>query len=143
MLFRSDEGEDAKEDVQAHTTPNHANARKGTSLSPIKLIPFGTKKKKDTKVTNEEEVITLGEEASAILLKMLPKKEGDPGIFSVPISVGNSPIFHGMLDLGASISVMPSCIYDEMNLKPLSYTRTAIHLVDRSRILPLGRLKTY
>ena len=92
-------------------------------------------------VTNAEEVITLGEEASAILLKKLPKKEGDPGIFSVPISVGNSPIYHGMLDLGASISVMPSCVYDEMNLKPLSYTRTAIHLADRSRILPLGKIE--
>ena len=130
--------EDAKEDVQAHTKPNQAIAKKGTSLSPIKLIPFGNEKKKDIQVTNAEEVITLGEEASAILLKKLPKKEGDPGIFSVPISVGKSPIFHGMLDLGASISVMPSCIYDEMNLKPLSYTRTAIHLADRSRILPPG-----
>ena len=27
----NDEGEDAKEDVQAHTTPNQANARKGRS----------------------------------------------------------------------------------------------------------------
>ena len=46
-----------------------------------------------------------------------------------------------MLDLGASISVMPSCIYAKMNLKPLINTRTAIHLADRSRILPLGKLE--
>ena len=63
---KNDDLEDANEDVQAHTKPNQAIAKKGTSLSPIKLIPFGNEKKKDIQVTNAEEVITLGEEASAI-----------------------------------------------------------------------------
>jgi hypothetical protein len=37
-----------------------------------------------------------------------------------------------MLDLGASINIMPLSIYKALNLGPLKETRVIIQLVDRS-----------
>ena len=43
-----------------------------------------------------------------------------------------------MLDLGASINVMPYSIYYSLNLGPLEETGMVIQLVDRSNIYPRG-----
>ena len=41
-----------------------------------------------------------------------------------------------MLDLGASINVMPSYIYHSLNLGPLKETGVVIELADRSNVYP-------
>ncbi|XP_026433098.1 uncharacterized protein LOC113330510 [Papaver somniferum] len=43
-----------------------------------------------------------------------------------------------MLDLGASINVMPASIYESLNLGPLKDTGIVIQLVDRSNTYPKG-----
>ena len=43
-----------------------------------------------------------------------------------------------MLDLGASINVMPYSIYSSLNLGPLEETGVVIQLADRSNIYPRG-----
>ena len=41
-----------------------------------------------------------------------------------------------MLDLGASINVMPYSIYSSLNLGPIEETRVVIQLADKSNIYP-------
>ena len=41
-------------------------------------------------------------------------KVDDPGSFVIPISVGESEVLKGMLDLGASINMMPLALYEKL-----------------------------
>lgn len=71
----------------------------------------------------------------------LPMMCGDPGMFSIPCTIGTSHIPRAMLDLGASINIMPKALYDEMNIGPLAPTRIAIQLADLSTVWPEGLLE--
>ncbi|RDX83323.1 hypothetical protein CR513_35764, partial [Mucuna pruriens] len=70
-----------------------------------------------------------------------PKKCRDPGIFSVPCTIGDCIFGDAMLDLGASINVMPTSIYKSLNFSDLEPTRMTIQLANRSIVQPLGVLK--
>ena len=58
----------------------------------------------------------VGENCSAILQKKLPPKLKDPGCFTIPCTMGNRKFGKAMLDLGASINVMPYSIYASLTL---------------------------
>ncbi|XP_071921870.1 uncharacterized protein [Coffea arabica] len=74
----------------------------------------------------------MGENVSAILQRKLPPKCGDPGMFTIPCKIGGTPIRKAILDLGASINVMPKTIYASLNLGPLKGTSIIIQLADRT-----------
>ncbi|RDY07908.1 Retrovirus-related Pol polyprotein from transposon 17.6, partial [Mucuna pruriens] len=71
----------------------------------------------------------------------LPKKCRDPGIFFVPCTIGECTFADAMLDLGASINVMPASIYRSLNFGELEPTRMTIQLANRSIVQPLGVLE--
>ncbi|RDY07557.1 hypothetical protein CR513_08305, partial [Mucuna pruriens] len=71
----------------------------------------------------------------------LPKKCRDPGIFSVLCTIGKCTFADAMLDLGASINVMPASIYRSLNFGDLEPTGMTIQLVNRSIVQPLGVLE--
>ncbi|RDY03757.1 hypothetical protein CR513_12618, partial [Mucuna pruriens] len=71
----------------------------------------------------------------------LPKKCQDPRIFSIPCTIGDCTFADAMLDLGASINVMPMSIYKSLNFGDLEPTRMIIQLANRSVVQPLGILK--
>ncbi|XP_062075055.1 uncharacterized protein LOC133779070 [Humulus lupulus] len=75
---------------------------------------------------------------SVILQKKLPPKCKDPSTFIIPCTTGNKRIEHCMLDLGASINVMPFSIYDSLSLGPLEETGVIIQLTHRSNAYPRG-----
>ena len=62
-------------------------------------------------------------------------------MFSVPCKIGNSSFDRCMLDLEASINVMPRSVYDSLNLGPLEQTSLVIQLADRSNTYPNGVLE--
>ena len=62
-------------------------------------------------------------------------------MFSIPISITNTLFDGAMLDLGASINVLPSSLYESLKLGPLKYTRVAISLANKSNVLPLGKIE--
>ncbi|CAA0838473.1 Uncharacterized mitochondrial protein AtMg00860, partial [Striga hermonthica] len=62
----------------------------------------------------------------------------DPGMFFIPCIIGNLKIERAMLDLGASINVMPRSIFNSLNLGPLKQTGVVIQLADRSTTFPDG-----
>ncbi|RDX76079.1 hypothetical protein CR513_43969, partial [Mucuna pruriens] len=71
----------------------------------------------------------------------LLEKCRDPGIFSVPCTIGDCTFADAMLDLGASINVMPTSIYKSLNFGDLEPTGMIIQLANRSVVQPLGVLE--
>ena len=86
-------------------------------------------------------VMFVGENCSAILQKKLPPKLKDLGSFTIPCTIGNTRFGVAMLDLGASINVMPYSIYASLNLGDLKKIGVVIQLVDRSNAYSRGVLK--
>ncbi|GJV96201.1 reverse transcriptase domain-containing protein [Tanacetum coccineum] len=82
--------------------------------------------------------IPLNENCSAMLLKKLPKKLGDPGKFLIPCNFPGMDVCHALADLGASINLMPLSIWKKLSLPDLTPTRMTLELADRSITHPKG-----
>ena len=92
------------------------------------LIELCTNKRK----LRDDEKVSVGENVSAFLQRMLPPKCKDPGMFTIPCRIGNTRFERAMLDLGASINVMPRSVYASLNLGSLKNTGVIIQLADRT-----------
>ncbi|CAL9005194.1 unnamed protein product [Prunus brigantina] len=92
-------------------------------------------------VDNKHEQVALSEEVSAVLQRKLPPKLKDPGSFSIPCMVGDLKIPKALLDLGASINLMPYHVYEKLNLGELQATTVSIQLADRTIRYPKGILE--
>ncbi|KAM1453545.1 hypothetical protein ACFXTO_003151 [Malus domestica] len=114
-------------------------------LDAIKQIPKYAKFLKKLCTTRkrirEKEVVHVSENVSALLQRKLPPKCKDPGSFTIPCVIGNTRFDHAMLDLGASINVMPYSVYASMNLGKLKNDGVIIQLADRSNAYPKGVLE--
>ncbi|GJV83121.1 reverse transcriptase domain-containing protein [Tanacetum coccineum] len=82
--------------------------------------------------------IPLNENCSAMLLKKLPEKLGDPGKFLIPCEFPGMEICYALADLEASINLMPLSIWKKLSLPELSPTRMILELADRSITYPKG-----
>ncbi|XP_027344967.1 uncharacterized protein LOC113857369 [Abrus precatorius] len=78
---------------------------------------------------------------SSLSQSSLPQKCGDPGTFSIRCTIGESSFASALLDLGASINVMPSAVYKMLHLGDLKPTNVIIQLANRSTAQPLGVLE--
>ncbi|XP_042472070.1 uncharacterized protein LOC122054699 [Zingiber officinale] len=107
----------------------------------IKQIPKYAKFLKDLCVHKKKlkgnELISLGKNVSA-LIQPVPHKCEDPGVFTVPCEIGSSLFKDAMLDLGASINVMPRLVFQTLGIGPLLPTGVVIQLADRSQTHPAG-----
>ncbi|CAN6720982.1 unnamed protein product [Malus baccata var. baccata] len=140
--FLQSKNEEEEKDVLETFRKVHVNI---PLLDAIKQIPKYAKclKKLCTtkKHTREKEVVHVSENVSAILQRKLPPKCKDPGSFTIPCVIGNTRFNSAMLDLGASINVMPYSVYASMNLGPLKHDGVIIQLADRSNAYPKGVLE--
>ncbi|GKB46068.1 reverse transcriptase domain-containing protein, partial [Tanacetum coccineum] len=82
--------------------------------------------------------ILLNENCSAMLLKKLPEKLGDPGKFLIPCDFLGMDVCYALADLGASINLMPLSIWKKLSLPELTPTRMTLELADRSITRPKG-----
>ncbi|GKA31473.1 reverse transcriptase domain-containing protein, partial [Tanacetum coccineum] len=82
--------------------------------------------------------IPLNENCSAMLLKKLPEKLGDPDKFLIPCNFPGIEVCHALADLGASINLMPLSIWKKLSLSELTPTRMTLELADRSITYPKG-----
>jgi hypothetical protein len=89
----------------------------------------------------DEEAIMLTEECSAIFQKNLPNKCKDPGSFTIPCTIGGVEIGRALLDLGASVNLMPLSILKKLNCGKVKPTRMTIILADRTKVHPYGILE--
>nr|GFC65023.1 reverse transcriptase domain-containing protein [Tanacetum cinerariifolium] len=74
----------------------------------------------------------LNEHCSAVLLKKLPEKLGDPGKFRIPCDFLRMDECLALADLGASINLMSLSVWKRLSLPELTPTYMTLELVDRS-----------
>ncbi|CAN6576807.1 unnamed protein product [Malus baccata var. baccata] len=84
------------------------------------------------------EKVVVSENVSAVLQRKLPPKLKDPGSFSINITIGDKKVEKAMLDLGASINLMPYSVYLQLGLGELKATTISLQLADRSVKYPRG-----
>ncbi|XP_031120199.1 uncharacterized protein LOC116023344 [Ipomoea triloba] len=111
-------------------------------LDMIKNMPAYAKflKELNTRKRRYEhnEKVFMSKTVSAVLQIDLPPKLEDPGSFIITITVGNSKKEKAMLDLGASINLMPYSVYLQLGLDRLKPTTMSLELADRSIRYPRG-----
>ncbi|GJV27577.1 reverse transcriptase domain-containing protein [Tanacetum coccineum] len=94
-------------------------------------------------LSNKEKLIELSntllnENCSAVLLKKLPEKIGDPGKFIIPCDFLRMVECLALADLGASINLMPLSVWKKLSLPDLTSTRMTLELADRTITRPNG-----
>nr|GEX66275.1 DNA-directed DNA polymerase [Tanacetum cinerariifolium] len=80
----------------------------------------------------------LNEKCSAVVLKKLPEKLGDPGLFLIPCDFSKFDNYLALADLGASINLIPLSIWKKLRLPTLNDTKMVLELADRTISKPTG-----
>nr|GEY40118.1 reverse transcriptase domain-containing protein [Tanacetum cinerariifolium] len=80
----------------------------------------------------------LNENCSAVVLKKLPEKLGDPGRFLIPCDFLEFDNCLALADLGASINLMPLSIWRKLKLPMLNDTKMVLKLADKTISKPTG-----
>nr|GEZ80347.1 reverse transcriptase domain-containing protein [Tanacetum cinerariifolium] len=80
----------------------------------------------------------LKENCSAVVLKKLPEKIGDPGRFLIPCDFSEFDNCLALGDLRASINLMPLSIWKKLKLPTLNDTKMVLELADRTISKPTG-----
>nr|XP_028952641.1 uncharacterized protein LOC114822453 [Malus domestica] len=111
-------------------------------IDAIKNIPSYAKFLKDVctkkkKLVDFEKVI-LTEQCSAVLLHKLPPKKQDPGSFTISCTIGNSHFKRALIDLGASINLMPFSVFQRLGQGEIKPTSVILQLANRSVAYPRG-----
>ncbi|GJY04141.1 reverse transcriptase domain-containing protein [Tanacetum coccineum] len=94
-------------------------------------------------LNNKEKLFDLAktlvnENCSAVILKKLSEKLGDPGKFLIPCDFLELVECLALDDLGASINLMPLSIWKKLSLPELTPTQMILELADRSTTSPSG-----
>ncbi|GKD70258.1 reverse transcriptase domain-containing protein [Tanacetum coccineum] len=80
----------------------------------------------------------LNEHCSAVLLKKLPEKLGDPSKFLIPCDFPRMDVCLALADLGASINLMLLSVWKMLSLPELTPTCMTLELADRLISRPIG-----
>ncbi|GJU30790.1 reverse transcriptase domain-containing protein [Tanacetum coccineum] len=80
----------------------------------------------------------MNENCSAVILKKLPEKLGDPSKFLILCDFLEFVECLALADLGASINLMPLSIWKKLSLPELTPTQMILELADRSTTSPSG-----
>ncbi|GKC96063.1 reverse transcriptase domain-containing protein [Tanacetum coccineum] len=118
--------------------PSRLNKKKLQDKSDIQIHKLAA----DT-LTNKEKLLELAntplnDNCSAVLLRKLPEKLGDPGKFLIPCDFSKLEECLALADLGASINLMPLSVWKKLMLPELIPTRMTLELANRSVAYPVG-----
>nr|GEU62419.1 hypothetical protein [Tanacetum cinerariifolium] len=69
----------------------------------------------------------------------MPQNEKDPGSFTLPCFINNVCFNNALVDLGASVSVMPLLTYLNLGLGELAHTKLTVELADMTVKYPKGK----
>ncbi|XP_059458376.1 uncharacterized protein LOC132187972 [Corylus avellana] len=101
---------------------------------PLRSFDLITVKRK----TNVPKKAFLTKQVSSILQCKLPLKYKDPGCPTISCMIGVSQIERALLDLGASVNLLPYSVYVQLGLGELRPTSMTLQLADRSVKVPRG-----
>ena len=80
----------------------------------------------------------LTKQVSAIIQSKTPVKYKDLGSPTISVNIGGTCIDKALLDLGASVNLLPYSVYKQLGLGELKPTNITLSLVDRSVKIPKG-----
>nr|GEW87790.1 reverse transcriptase domain-containing protein [Tanacetum cinerariifolium] len=83
-------------------------------------------------------ITSLNEHCSAVLLKKLPVKLGDPDNFLISCDFSGMDECLALADLGTSINLMPLFVWNKLSLPELTPTLMTLKLADWSISRPIG-----
>ena len=111
-------------------------------LDMIKQVPPYAKFLKDLCTVKKglgiEKKAFLTEQVSAIIKSKTPVKYKDPGSPIISVKIGGTCIDKALLDLGASVNLLPYSVYKQLGLGELKPTNITLSLADRSVKIPKG-----
>ena len=111
-------------------------------LDMIKQVPTYEKFLKDLCTVKKglgiEKKAFLTEQVSAIIQSKTPVKYKDPGSPTISVNIGGTCIDKALLDLGASVNLLPYSVYKQLGLGELKPTNITLSLADRSVKIPKG-----
>ncbi|KAK5839158.1 hypothetical protein PVK06_007924 [Gossypium arboreum] len=87
---------------------------------------------------DEESHVELNAVCSDILQNKLPNKLKDPRSFTIPCLIGSLDVNYTLVDLGASLNVMPYKMFKQLGLGKPKQTRMSIQLADKTIRFPRG-----
>ena len=85
--------------------------------------------------------VVLSKNVNAILLNQLPQKMKDPGAPLISCAIGDITFDQALLDLGASVNLLPTSVYEKFRIGELKPTSTILQLADKSMKTPRGLIK--
>ena len=94
-------------------------------------------KKRKTQVPKK---VFLASNISELFNGPIPVKYKDPGSPTISCIIGQTTINRALLDLGASINLLPFSVYQQLGLGDLRPTQMTIQLADRSVKRPKGEI---
>jgi hypothetical protein len=68
----------------------------------------------------------------------MPVKYKDPGCLTLACKIGDNQVERALLDLGASVNLLPYSVYVQLGLGELKSTSITLQLADRSVKKPKG-----
>ena len=83
----------------------------------------------------------LTEQVSAIIECKTPVKYKDPGCPTISVNIGGTCVEKTLLDLGASVNLLPFPMYKQLGLDELKPTTITLSLADRSIKIPKGTVE--
>ena len=83
----------------------------------------------------------LTEQVSAIIESKTPVKYKDPGCPTISVNIGGISVEKALLDLGASVNLLPYSMYKRLGLGELKPTSITLSLADRSIKIPKGTIE--
>ncbi|RVW25248.1 Transposon Tf2-11 polyprotein [Vitis vinifera] len=111
-------------------------------LDMIKQVPTYAKFLKDLCTVKRGLNVTkqafLTEQVSAIIQCKSPIKYKDPGCPTISVNIGGTQVEKALLDLEASVNLLPYSVYKELGLGELKSTSITLSLADRSVKIPRG-----
>ncbi|XP_019429801.1 PREDICTED: uncharacterized protein LOC109337307 [Lupinus angustifolius] len=110
-------------------------------MEAMKQMPVYAKFMKDLltkKRKMSEETVTLEAGCRAIIQKSLLEKTKGPDSFTIPVTIGELFVGKALLDLGASINMMPLSMLKRIGDLEIKPTRMTLQLADRSVKYPYG-----
>ncbi|KAL3566429.1 hypothetical protein D5086_031844 [Populus alba] len=111
-------------------------------LDAIKQVPSYAKFLKDLctvkRKLNVKKKAFLAEQVSVILQNNNALKYKDPGCPTISCFIGQHKIERALLDLGASVNLLPYSVFQSLNLSELKSTSVTLLLANRSVKVPRG-----
>ena len=114
-------------------------------LDMIKQVPTYAKFLKDLctvkRGLNVNKKAFMTEQVSAIIECKTPVKYKDPGCPTISVNIGGISVEKALLDLGASVNLLPYSMHKQLGLGELKPTSITLSLADRSIKIPKGTIE--